>query len=136
MTKKRVRASLSCLILSFPVLAASGEVYPAFGAIQMDHSQILPNLFVAEGDAGLVFDPPTPANLVLIPDETSEFLWTFTATAPGTIVMTGSASGLGDISGVDHPSAPSPSPGKPSVTEPSGQSTGMTRSAPSSHSSP
>ena len=45
----------------------------------------------------------------LAPDETGDFVWTYTAATPGTIIMVGAASGTGFDTGIDHASAPATS---------------------------
>ena len=70
---------------------------------------ITPALALGEGRGLLTPGSPAPSSLDLVPGDSGEFAWTFTATDAGTIAMIGSATGHGVDSGLDHVSAPSTS---------------------------
>ncbi len=70
---------------------------------------ILPTMLIGEGDAAITLGAPSPPTMDLLPEEAGEFVWTYTATEPGTITVIGAASGTGFDTGIDHASAPSTS---------------------------
>ena len=71
---------------------------------------ISPEITEISGTAGIALGEPTPATLDLVVDAQAEFVWSYTATDPGQIVLESFASGTGFDTGLDHESVRSPTP--------------------------
>lgn len=73
-------------------------------------NSITPSALSSAGTGALsLLTGPTPGSLTLAPGVSQDFTWTYQAAAAGEVTLTGSASGVGAISGFTHTAAPASS---------------------------